>query len=228
MNPKYLHPTTANKTNLKVAKVLTIIDPRKPLPEAVNVQFDSEEICRVLVSSLWMPPVCGHCKEIGHSTKRCRQAPKICQVCKSINHGSGKCPRERSVDGKGKKTRRNRSKSKEMIWSEVSTLSKAPQAASTIKVTTNKEVKLSNTNDFTTGETSEPQINHHEKLVKQPVVVVPGSDSSEVEEDSSDIDSTDSDEEEGQIVEDRKVIVRQSRKQKSGTVGTRGRSPTTI
>lgn len=33
--PKFLHPNTANKTNLEVAKVFTIIDPRKPLPEAV-------------------------------------------------------------------------------------------------------------------------------------------------------------------------------------------------
>lgn len=38
-HPKFLHPMTANKTNLEVAKVFTIIDPRKPLPEAVNVQF---------------------------------------------------------------------------------------------------------------------------------------------------------------------------------------------
>lgn len=46
-HPKFLHPTTANKTNLELAKVFTIIDPRKPLPEAVNVQFQSGEIRRV-------------------------------------------------------------------------------------------------------------------------------------------------------------------------------------
>lgn len=34
---KLLHPSTANKTNLEVAKVFTIIDPRKPLTEAVNI-----------------------------------------------------------------------------------------------------------------------------------------------------------------------------------------------
>ncbi|KFK33765.1 hypothetical protein AALP_AA5G057300 [Arabis alpina] len=32
-DPKSLHPTTTNKTNLEVAKVFTIIDSRKPLPE---------------------------------------------------------------------------------------------------------------------------------------------------------------------------------------------------
>lgn len=55
--PKVLHPSTANKSNLEVAKVFTLTDPRKPLPEAVNVQFQSGEIKRIRVSSPWMP----HC-----------------------------------------------------------------------------------------------------------------------------------------------------------------------
>lgn len=79
-DPKLLHPSTANKTNLEVAKVFTIIDPRKPLPEAVNVQFDSGEIRRVLVSSPWMPLICAHCKEIGHSLKYCKNAPITCNT----------------------------------------------------------------------------------------------------------------------------------------------------
>ncbi|CAG7883842.1 unnamed protein product, partial [Brassica rapa] len=92
-HPKYLHPTTANKTNLEVAKVLTIIDPRKPLPEAVNVQFDSGDISRVTVSSPWMPPVCSHCNEIGHCTKRCPSAPITCVSCKSTTHSTESCTR---------------------------------------------------------------------------------------------------------------------------------------
>lgn len=40
-NPKFLHPSKASKTNLEVAKVFTILDPRKPLHEVLNVQFDS-------------------------------------------------------------------------------------------------------------------------------------------------------------------------------------------
>ncbi|XP_048604867.1 uncharacterized protein LOC125582291 [Brassica napus] len=64
-HPTFLHPATANKTNLEVAKVFTVINPRQPLPEAVNVQFDSRDISRVLVSSPWMPPVFGFCKEVG-------------------------------------------------------------------------------------------------------------------------------------------------------------------
>lgn len=92
-HPKKLHPSTANLSNLEVAKVLTIIDPRKPLPEAVNVQFDSGEICRVLVSSPWMPPICSFCKEIGHCLKKCKSAPILCSSCQSTCHLSEACPR---------------------------------------------------------------------------------------------------------------------------------------
>ncbi|XP_024011288.1 uncharacterized protein LOC112086551 [Eutrema salsugineum] len=62
-DPKFLHPSTANKTNLEVAKIFIIIDPRKPLPEVVNVKFQSGEIRRVDVASPWMPQICSHCKE---------------------------------------------------------------------------------------------------------------------------------------------------------------------
>ncbi|KFK29352.1 hypothetical protein AALP_AA7G122800 [Arabis alpina] len=91
--PKGLHPDTANKTNLEVAKVLTIIDPRRPLPEAVNAQFESGEIRRINVSSPWMPPVCSHCKEVGHSLKHCKRAPITCKGCKATTHSEDKCPR---------------------------------------------------------------------------------------------------------------------------------------
>ncbi|KAG7546653.1 Zinc finger CCHC-type [Arabidopsis suecica] len=91
--PKFLHPTTANKTNLDVAKIFTIIDPRKPLPEAVNAQFENGEIARILVSSPWMPPVCSHCKEIGHTLKRCQKAPAVCSTCNSTVHNADSCPR---------------------------------------------------------------------------------------------------------------------------------------
>ncbi|XP_020883678.1 uncharacterized protein LOC110229097 [Arabidopsis lyrata subsp. lyrata] len=93
-DPKCLHPATANKTNLEVAKVFTIIDPRKPLPEVVNVQFASGEIRRILVSSPWMPPVCEHCKEVGHSRKRCKLAPVTCKPCNSSAHLESCCPRK--------------------------------------------------------------------------------------------------------------------------------------
>lgn len=125
-DPKFLHPATANKTNLEVAKVFTIIDPRKPLPEAVNVQFETGEISRVLVSSPWMPPVCSHCKEIGHSSKRCKLAPITCEPCKSATHGPHNCPKSHPPGPKGRKTRRAKQKDKEahevMLQAQTSTL----------------------------------------------------------------------------------------------------------
>lgn len=94
-DPKFLHPQTANKTNLEVAKVFTIIDPRVPLPEAVNARFESGEIRRIKVSSPWMPPVCSFCKEVGHSLKRCKKAPITCKVCKSTGHPESECTRSK-------------------------------------------------------------------------------------------------------------------------------------
>ena len=116
--PEFLHPSTANKTNLEVAKVFTIIDPRKPLPEAVNVQFDTGEIRRVLVSSPWMPPVCSHCKEIGHSLRHCRAAPVTCTSCSSTTHMSTACPKLSEPGQKKRRTQRRR-RSKTPVYPSV-------------------------------------------------------------------------------------------------------------
>ncbi|XP_020890722.1 uncharacterized protein LOC110230865 [Arabidopsis lyrata subsp. lyrata] len=107
--PKGLHPSTANMTNLEVAKVFTLIDPRKPLPEAVNVQFASGEICRILVSSPWMPPVCSFCKEVGHNLKHCKLAPIVCSACSSACHSAEECPRGKA------KSKKKSTKKKEAV-----------------------------------------------------------------------------------------------------------------
>ncbi|KAL0741639.1 hypothetical protein Bca4012_083152 [Brassica carinata] len=60
--------------------------------ERIAGLFDSGVISRVLVSSLWMPQVCGFCKEIDHSTKRCPTAFKPCSLCDSTEHASDKPP----------------------------------------------------------------------------------------------------------------------------------------
>ncbi|KFK22566.1 hypothetical protein AALP_AAs44455U000100, partial [Arabis alpina] len=92
-DPGCAHPNTLNMTNLEVARVLTIIDPSKPLPEFINLRFQSGEVCRVGVSSPWLPPLCDHCKEIGHSIRSCPLAPILCSGCNSKSHSAGKCPR---------------------------------------------------------------------------------------------------------------------------------------
>lgn len=118
-HPKCLHPSTANKTNIEVAKVFTIIDPRRPLPEAVNVQFESGEIRRVLVSSPWMPPVCSHCKEIGHSLRHCKEAPITCRACNSVTHEADACPKQNDIGAKKRRNQRNRRRSKTPVPSSV-------------------------------------------------------------------------------------------------------------
>ncbi|KAL1193283.1 hypothetical protein V5N11_033617 [Cardamine amara subsp. amara] len=92
-HPVDLHPSTANMTNLEVAKVLTIIDPTKEIPEAVNAQFANGEISRIRVTCPWLPPICKHCQEMGHSISRCPTAPILCQTCKSSTHSLEGCPR---------------------------------------------------------------------------------------------------------------------------------------
>lgn len=202
-DPKYLHPTTANKTDLEVAKVLTIIDPRKPLPEAVNVQFDSGDICRVKVSSPWMPPVCSHCKEIGHSIKRCPSAPKTCVNCKSTTHSTESCTRARGqANKKGKRPRRPVSPSKQLPRDHRMTYTpptsgtqghlpaldkgKGIDYPAVPPVKTPAKVYRPKSTDHTdTAETSK---------APDPVTA------SEVESDSSDIQTSESDAEEGQYI----------------------------
>lgn len=111
-HPKFLHSSTANKTNMEVTEVFTIIDPKNPLLETVNIQFDLGEICRVLVSRPWMSLVCDICKEISHFSKSCPQLPKKCSLCNSFAHALANCPKNLRYDGPERKTRRGRSNEK--------------------------------------------------------------------------------------------------------------------
>lgn len=101
-HPVCLHPATENLTNIEVAKVYTVIDPRKPLPEGVNAQFESGEIRRIKVSSPWLPSLCSFCKKVGHTISRCSAAPPTCVACNSVKHTSANCPRARKEKEQGK------------------------------------------------------------------------------------------------------------------------------
>ena len=92
-HPICLHPSTENLTNIEVAKVYTVIDPRKPLPEAVNAQFESGEVVRIKVSSPWLPSLCSHCSKVGHTISRCPAAPPRCEICNSVKHPTASCRR---------------------------------------------------------------------------------------------------------------------------------------
>ncbi|XP_010501556.1 PREDICTED: uncharacterized protein LOC104778826 [Camelina sativa] len=93
--PIRCHQATIDMTNLEVGKVLTVINPSSPLPEAVNVQFSSGQIHRVTVSCPWLPPICKHCQEMGHSIRRCPTAPITCSSCNSSGHTLETCPKLR-------------------------------------------------------------------------------------------------------------------------------------
>ena len=112
-DPLFLHPAIANMTNLEMARVFTIIDPSKPLPEAINVRFDSGHVERVEVSSPWLPPTCEQCKGVGHSIKSCPTAPITCPTCQSSGHKLEDCPRsKKSKAPKGEEEKKKKKKKK--------------------------------------------------------------------------------------------------------------------
>ncbi|CAF1893241.1 unnamed protein product [Brassica oleracea var. botrytis] len=92
-HPLKLHPSTENLTNIEVANVYTVIDPRKPMSEAVNAQFESGEVFWITVSCPWLPSLCSHCLKVGHTISRCPSAPPKCAICRSVKHDSCSCPR---------------------------------------------------------------------------------------------------------------------------------------
>ncbi|KAG2265812.1 hypothetical protein Bca52824_072891 [Brassica carinata] len=228
-DPKFLHPSTANKTNLEVAKVFTIIDPRKPLPGAVNVQFQSGVITRVLVSSPWMPLVCGFCKEIGHSTRRCRTAPKPCSICSATDHAAAKCPQAPLKEARGRKTRRSRSRQKQK-WAAVDnskelpatkTNSGAPIDTSMIEVAIKS--RLGTDKDKVRGESSASATRR--QFPRSPSGTSRSSQS-DLQADSSDVESSDSELEEGEFSKHEPdfELVR-NRKKFSGQKGIWGKGP---
>lgn len=221
-DPKVLHPSTANKTILDVAKVLTIIDPRKPLPEAVNVQFDSGDICRVTVSSPWMPHVCSHCKEIGHTIKHCPAAPITCARCKSSAHSAESCPRSKRQKRKNTSTPRSphakvpppppdtKGKSIQNSAPQLETGTDLGTAAPPA-TTPSKNIAVKTAGTSALSDSSRAMITRSSTVRGSTSASV-----SEAEPDSSDISSSDSEAEEGQY-----IPVRTKRRSRGG----RGKGP---
>ncbi|XP_024014271.1 uncharacterized protein LOC112088218 [Eutrema salsugineum] len=173
-DPKFLHPATANKTNLEVAK-------------------------RVAVSSPWMPPVCSHCKEIGHSVKRCKRTPITCLLCNSSGHASEKCTRPTAKLSKSKgKALAIVPNAKYVVVEKHVGNKDFPPSNQKLKGKL-QDAKESYFNQSVIGESSAaanssvilPSGNHKEKALLI---------CSEVEPDSSDVDSSES-EEEGELKE---------------------------
>ncbi|KFK31682.1 hypothetical protein AALP_AA6G145500 [Arabis alpina] len=68
------------------------------------------QIARVLVSSPWMPPVCDHCKEVGHNLKSCKAAPVLCTMCNSRTHAAENCHKPKLPGKSNQQSRRVRAK----------------------------------------------------------------------------------------------------------------------
>lgn len=101
-HPVCLHPATENLTNIEVAKVYTVIDPRKPIPKFVNARFENGAVRRIGVSSSWLPSLCSYCNQVGHTVSRCKAAPRTCSTCNSAKHDTSHCPRTNPARRKGK------------------------------------------------------------------------------------------------------------------------------
>lgn len=103
-HPVCLHPSTETLTNIEVAKVYTVIDPRKPLPDFFNARYESGDTRRIGVSSPWLSSLCSYCKKFGHTISRCKVAPKTCTTCNSVRHETSACPRtNHASDGNEKR-----------------------------------------------------------------------------------------------------------------------------
>lgn len=109
--PLCLHPTTENLTNIEVAKVYTVIDPRKPLPEFVNARFENGDTRRIAVSSPWLPSLYSFFKKFGHTIIRCKNAPKTCLTCNSVKHVTASCPRTNHHAGEKESVKNEMAKS---------------------------------------------------------------------------------------------------------------------
>ncbi|KAL0755389.1 hypothetical protein Bca101_093057 [Brassica carinata] len=101
-HPVCLHPSTEQLIDIEVAKVYTVIDPRKPLPNFVNARFESGDTRRISVSSPFMPSLCSFCKKVGHTISRCKDAPKTCTLCNSVKHLMVDCSRYSREKARGK------------------------------------------------------------------------------------------------------------------------------
>ncbi|KFK27320.1 hypothetical protein AALP_AA8G367500 [Arabis alpina] len=229
-DPKFLHTSTTNKTNLEVAKVFTVIDPCKPLPEAVNVQFESGDIARVLVSSPWMPPTCGFCKEVGHNLKRCKKAQILCSVCNSTTHEPDQCPKKGQTGQNKGASRRGRARSRSQVQKkskesneERTNLNEEPPSF----VITPGPTSLGVSSDTFKGESSGLSLACKTSDKGNVQETGRSCKSSEVEEDSSDVESSPRQSVSGESYDHQGYTEVTYNIKKKGKKGKRGKGPKT-
>lgn len=163
--------------------------------------------------------MCSHCKEIGHSVKRCKLAPITCSDCNSSGHSAETCPRLRTKSAPKTKRRRHSAKPRpEEPRVEGQQSSKHIQAPITDQVYAGSSApqrSLISVSDQNTVTPSVPK--PAQDLKGKGIAYADSSDEhrlslvSEASSDSSDVYSSDNELEEGQY-----IPVRSRRKARNG------------
>ena len=73
--PKETDVWTLNLTSISTAHVKVEVDTSIPLPKIVEVGRMDGSFINVEVEYPWTPPICAHCKEMGHISRNCHLLP---------------------------------------------------------------------------------------------------------------------------------------------------------
>lgn len=73
--PKEIDDWTLNLSSVSVAHVKVETDTTIPLPSVIEVGRTDGSFVNVEVEYPWIPPICAHCKEIGHIQRNCFLLP---------------------------------------------------------------------------------------------------------------------------------------------------------
>lgn len=114
--PKETDVWTLNLTSISTAHVKVEVDTSIPLPKIVEVGRMDGSFINVEVEYPWTPPICAHCKEMGHISRNCHLLPvppitdptqhpippnpksttsqkQFCYSCKAPGHLMKNCPK---------------------------------------------------------------------------------------------------------------------------------------
>ncbi|KFK38954.1 hypothetical protein AALP_AA3G181600 [Arabis alpina] len=181
-----------------------------------------------MVSSPWMPPVCPHCRDVGHTLKRCKLAPVLCSLCNSTTHDIEKCQQQSASMSNTTQSRRGKAKQKSEIPSSNTLEEKGVQMQSSTSTLLHPgQSALGTASDITKGESSSWIVVKKRKDTSKAQDL--SVSHSEVDSDSSDIKSCDSQKGTEASLDhhgyDRASVFRVPKNQKNKKKGIRGKGP---
>ncbi|KAJ4884301.1 Uncharacterized protein Rs2_34394 [Raphanus sativus] len=74
--PKETDDWTLSLTSISIAHVKMEVNTSLPLPKIVEVGRSNGSFVEVEVEYPWIPPICSHCKELGHISRNCLLLPE--------------------------------------------------------------------------------------------------------------------------------------------------------